>query len=380
MTIGSFFLLIVVIFLAGVAFYYYFQVKERAKTKTVSPYTEGLLAVLQGDRLRAIQKLRETVASDSTNIDAYLRLGSLFAEMGDLSRAIKVHRTLTLRADLKTSQKIEVYRALAKEYTLTSDSARTLESLQQILSMSKKDLWALEQKCILQEAQEDWAGAYDSAVKLLNAGGTVSQRRLAVLKLHEGSALCRNKKERDGRIQFREAMKLDNTFVGPYLYWGDSYIRENRTEDAVKIWKRLLDVNPAQSYLAFERLEQHLFDLGRFSEVEQIYRTVIRTYPQNIHAYVALAKFLDKRGDRGDALSVLEDGVSHNPNSLWLRRRLIQMYGEMCDFDRVLALSRDVLSRVMKEGYEFSCSNCNHVSREPLWLCPKCNKLDSFNV
>lgn len=327
-----------------------------------------------------MHKLRETVNADSSNVDAYLRLGSLFAETNDLPRAIKIHRLLTFRADLSSAQKVEVYRALADDYLRAVDNPRALEALEHILTLSKRDRWALEKKMELQIVQSDWAGAVETAEKLNQAGGNVAPRHMAVLKVQEGLRLCREKKERDGRIQFREAIKFDNAYAAPYLYWGDSYIRESRTEDAIRIWRRLLEVNPARAHLVFDRLETYLFDLGQFSEIEEIYRSVTRTHPQNIHAYAALSKFLEKRGDRGDALAVLHEGLNHNPESIWLRRRMIQLYGEMRDVDRVLSVSREILSRVMKEGYDFRCTDCGHISNEPLWQCPKCRRLDTFGV
>lgn len=359
---------------------YFRDWKVRRNVSPMTPYAEGLRAVLDGDTVKAIQKLRETVTADTNNIDAYLRLGTLYAQSGDLARAIKIHRALTLRGDLIDRQKLDIYRALTEDYMKSGDTNRALESVNQMLGVAKKDPWALLQKSELLASQGQWQAAYDSAEKLNGHGTTSTSRRLSVLKTLDGARLCANGKERDGRIQFRQAIKHDATLVAPYLYWGDSYVREHRIEDAVKIWRRLIDVNPAQSYVAFERLESHLFDLGRFSEIEQIYRGVIGSYPQNVHAYAALSRFLRKKGDAGGAITILRDGLEHNQESLWLRRRLIRMYHDVHDVDGVLNMSREVLSRVMKENYEYACSNCGNVSREPVWVCPKCNKVDSYNV
>lgn len=236
------FLLIILIIAAGFA-YIYVQRKERTRTAPVTPYAEGLRAQLDGDRAKAIQKLREVVAADTSNVDAYLRLGTLFAESGDTLRAIKVHRSLTFRADLTTGQKIEVYRSLAEDYIKQGEPPRALEMLELLLSLSKKDRRALERKVELLIQRQEWEGAFEAAQRLASLGGDVKPRLLAVLKVQEGIKLCEAKKERDGRIRFREAMKYDNTSVAPYLFWGDFYIRENRAEDAVCIWRRLLSAN-----------------------------------------------------------------------------------------------------------------------------------------
>lgn len=380
MTFPDFLFLLVILIIAAIFAYIYVQRRERTRTSPVTPYAEGLRAVLDGDRAKAIQKLREVVSADTSNIDAYLRLGTLFAESGDTPRAIKVHRSLTFRADLTTVQKVEVYRALAEDYVKQGEAPRALEMLELLLSLSKKDRRALERKVELLIQRQEWSGAFEAAQRLASLGGDVAPRLLAVLKVQEGLKLRDAKKERDGRIHFREAIKYDNASVAPYLFWGDSYIRENRAEDAVRIWRRLLSANPAQAHLVFERLETHLFDLGRFSEIEQIYRALIRSYPQNVHAYAALSHFLDKRGDRSDAIAVLTDGLHRNPESLWLRRILVQIYGDIGDSGRAMEIARDILMRVMKTQYEFTCAGCGYVAAEPMWLCPRCQKLDTFNV
>ncbi|MCL4306112.1 tetratricopeptide repeat protein [bacterium] len=375
------FLFLLLLVAGGIGAATYFKDwKVRRSVSQTTPYAEGLKAVLDGDTARAIQKLRETVTSDTENIDAYLRLGALYAQSGDLARAIKIHRSLTLRGDISDRQKLDVYRALTDDYLRAGDTGRALECVNQMLGVSKKDAWALQNKSELLASQGQWQQAYETAEKLNGLSTSSAARRLAILKTLEGQRICSGGKERDGRIQFRQAIKHDAMLVAPYLYWGDSYVREGRIEDAVKIWRRLIDVNPAQSYVAFERLESQLFDLGRFSEIEQIYRSVIQSYPQNVHAYAALSRFLRKKGDAGGAITVLRDGLEQNPDSLWLRRRLIRLYHDVHDVDGVLNMSRDVLSRVMKENYEYSCSSCGHVSREPIWLCPQCHKVDTYNV
>ncbi len=379
MTTG-FLLFLFVVVIGAVFVFLYLQRRERRKLTVQSPYTEALHALLIGDQPHALQKLKQTVQGDTNNIDAYIRLGNLHIEMNDYARALKIHRMLTLRVDLTKAQRIDVYRALARDYTVMKDFPRALESLDQILQLSKNDVEALKAKQALLEKQKNWAAAFETAKKLQSVDGAVSFRRLAILKVQEALQIAEKGKEREGRLRLREAVRLDGTYPAPFLYWGNSYIREGRIEDAVNTWKKLLDRDPAHSYLIFQRLADNLFELGRFGEIEQIYREVLRKHPQNVHAYVALSKFLDKRGDQAESITVLEDGLDKNPESLWLRRRLIRIYGELGNLDRLRTLSRDILSRVMKEAYEFTCKECGFVTREALWHCPKCGALDSFGV
>ncbi|MBU1937316.1 tetratricopeptide repeat protein, partial [bacterium] len=253
MTTGFLLFLLVVVIGAVVAFLY-LQRRERRKLTVQSPYTEALHALLIGDQPHALQKLKQTVQGDTNNIDAYIRLGNLHIEMNDYARALKIHRMLTLRVDLTKAQRVEVYRALARDYTVMKDFPRALESLDQILQLSKNDVEALKAKQALLEKQKNWAAAFETAKKLQSIDGAVSFRRLAILKVQEALHLAEKGKEREGRLRLREAVRLDGTYPAPFLYWGNSYIREGRIEDAVNTWKKLLDRDPAHSYLIFQRL------------------------------------------------------------------------------------------------------------------------------
>ena len=144
---------------------------------------------------------------------------------------------------------------------------------------------------------------------------------------------------------------------------------------------RLLDYFQGQSgFLVFKKMESVLFDLGRFGEMEQYYRSVLQNQPGNVHAIVALARLLSKMGENNAALDTLKEGLERNPESLWIRRNLILIYAEMKATDEVLALAQDVLERVMTEEYRFKCDNCGRVTTEPTWFCPVCKSWDSYEL
>ena len=65
-----------------------------------------------------------------------------------------------------------------------------------------------------------------------------SVKILALYKVESGLKCIKNGRERDGRIKFREAIKLDKKCASAYLYLSDSYIRENRYDDALTELKK----------------------------------------------------------------------------------------------------------------------------------------------
>ena len=76
--------------------------------------------------------------------------------------------------------------------------------------------------------------------------------------------LIEDKKERDGRLKFREALKIHDKCAPAYLYLADSYIREQRLSDAQDELIKFIEQIPELAYLAFERIQDILFEFGQF--------------------------------------------------------------------------------------------------------------------
>src|SRR3972149_1093221 len=87
----------------------FFEKKVKSESAV---YVEALLDLLDGREESAFSKLRQAVAEDSENLDAYLRLGQILREYGKPERALQVHKDLTLRGGLKSEQKASVLRQL----------------------------------------------------------------------------------------------------------------------------------------------------------------------------------------------------------------------------------------------------------------------------
>ncbi len=354
--------------------------RSRKKRPSPSPYTEALNYLIDGNVTQAAQKLREAAQKDSSNVDAFLRLGNIYRDTGKVQRAIKIHTELTLRSELTPTMRMEVYRELALDYTAAGNIVRALEYIDTLLQHNKRDRWALQQKQSLLEQRGDFRGAFDQEKRIQNLDGVTNFLKLALIKSQEGIELFHQGKGRDARLRFREAIKIQAGCAPAYLYWGESYLKEDRVQDSVNIWAKFVKANPAEAYLAFQSMESVLFDLGRFGEMEAHYRKILDQRPGDVNALVALAKFLHKKGESQSALEVLKDGLDRNPDSLWIRRNMILIYTHMKDTENVLALAHDILERVMTEEYHFKCQECGYTTTEPTWFCPKCRSWDSYDL
>jgi lipopolysaccharide biosynthesis regulator YciM len=83
------------------------------KRKAYDPYVDGLKALVDGDRETAFQHLERAVRGSDAPVDAYLRLGTLLRESGEVGRALQLHQSLTVKTSLSRRERAILHQELA---------------------------------------------------------------------------------------------------------------------------------------------------------------------------------------------------------------------------------------------------------------------------
>ena len=332
-----------ILLLGSLVFYVgYERYVGKATKSTSSLYTEALKDLLDGREVVAFTKLRQVAAEDSGNIDAYLRLGQILRNNKKSDRALQVHKDLTLRGGLSAVDKAAILRQLAVDYKELGNQDMTEAALKELVSLQPQDRWAYSYLLQLQKEQAKWSEAYDTAAALLKLESDKSKKPLAVFKYRQGEQLYRQKEYHKARVLFKEAIGLDPTSVPAYIAVGDSYYDEERYEDAVNFWNKLIEAVPDQGHRVIERLKKSLYDLGRFGEIAQICEDILKHSPKNREARLTLAEFFEKKGDLEAAEEMLTRVVEDSPNDLESIMRLIQIYLERKDTVKIADLFRSL--------------------------------------
>jgi len=368
------FALLIVLAAAGLVYS-----KRQKRKKAFPPYTQAMTLMLNGEYEKALLILRDVVMEDSDNIEAYILYGDILRKLGYCKRAAKIHKELTVRDSLKTDQLINIQRSLLLDYLEGKMYKDALHSAEELLVKTGSDLWTLQRQLEALEALSDWKHAAETAKKIQHVTDKYDKELLAIYKVMEGiKILAEDGKEHDARLKYREAIRIDDKLPLPYLELADSYLRDERTEDAIKEWKQLFIKNPQKAYFAFDKLETTLFESNRFQELENIYRRLIEEHPDNTRAVAALANFLHRKGETSEAIRICLEGLEIRPESLWLRRNLFRFLAFDGKFKEAADVGLEVLKMVTKEKEEFACKNCGFITYNPLWRCPQCGKWRSF--
>ncbi len=336
------FLTLLLISIFGYLFYDRFFKKTKKSDSVI--YTEALKDLLDGRQEQAFGKLRQLVTEDSNNIDAYLRLGQILRDNNRTEQALQVHKDLTVREDLVSAQKTLILKELYKDYLALKDVDMAQAALKELIEISSRDYWAHAQLLKLQESTQKWEDAYETASKLLKMESNKSKKPLAKFKYHLGQELLKKRDYHKSRVMFKEAIGLDPSFELAYISIGDSYSEEERHEDAVNFWNKMIEAVPTKGHLVIDRLKKRLFDLGRFGDIVDICQNILSHSNDNQLARYTLAEFYMKKGEIDTAVATLKEILELNPEDINAVLKLVKIYLDKGENKKVYDLLKKVES------------------------------------
>lgn len=352
--------------------YHYFSLKRNLKGQATREYAQSLNALLAGDRRASLAHLKQAAMKDSQNIEAYLHIGNLLRESNELQSALKVHKQQTIREGLSEKQTIRLNQALALDFMALGQYEKALEHLLVILGIDKKHLWTLKKQVECYERLGFWDEAFKVAQRVAKIEKVPNSQRLALYK----AELCRvhleKDNEKDGKSSFKEAIKQDSGCASAYYYLGTYYQRKQRPKEALSVFKELLRNAPEWSMLPFENLKEILYDLGNFSDIEQIYAEALKKNPNHPSIKFALADIYFKKGNTPKALAFYQQILKERPESVCSLLKSLKSMAKENKYQDAVTLAIEYLESGIEKQNPFICQVCDYHRAKPFWYCPKC--------
>ena len=338
-------------------------------------YIRGANFLLAGDPERAIAEFVQAVKLNSETVEAYLALGNLFRGQGDAARAVRVHQSITCRQGLPQRVVAQALYELGQDYR----ACGLLEQAGKVLwDALEKDPRMLEGWLLLEEVQEElgeWEQALRSQERISRLRKSDDRKVVAHLLVELGKAQMAGGDRKAARSSLKKAISINPLCLDAYLYLGDLYAQEGADPKAVAMWKRILELAPEFTFLAYDRLEHAFFRLGQVSGLEVLLRGQTDTNP---FSRFYLARHLRKKGELKEAAHILEGLVQEQPGWVQVRKELVQTYVEQGLKDRALAQCAALAAYVGESKPGFRCEDCGHQSLELSWKCPHCKQWDSM--
>jgi lipopolysaccharide biosynthesis regulator YciM len=316
--------IIIIIAIIVIAIAMMYSVKSKKSVSSDALYSEALSAILKGDNKEAVKLLKQVVSNDSDNIGAYLQLGNLLRSVNP-QQSVKIHQSLTVRPKLSKSISKEIHQALALDYAELSDYKRAKIEAEMVFKFDKNSLWVNQFLLQIAEKQRDWEPATELASKIQKLTGSRDNRQLAKIQLQAGNDQLDIDENKKALQHYHSAVKLDPTFSTPYLHIGNIYENENNLKKAIINWEKHIINSENSDTNIYKKIESALFDLGRFSEVEQFYLRVLAEKPYDKNAIVKLSNLLNDKGDKEEAIELVDNAINLNEESITARLMKIKI-------------------------------------------------------
>lgn len=375
--ISTYWWVIFLIFIAFLGLIFSFEKKKDQASKHISQnYIDGLKAMIEGDEHGAFVKLKQTVSEDSDNIDAYLRLGDLLRKKGQHQKAVQIHRQLLLRKNLDSATIALIWKCLALDFISAKKFNMADEILEKIAKESAHKKWARERILEVLEKSNQWEKAYETGKEIY--GSKEQQSRLAVYKYLAGMEMFKAGEYHKARLDYKESLHHDDKFTQSYIMIAESYLAENRKEEAAEFFKKLCQEVPGEAYQIFYKMEQTMFELGQFSEVESVYRQMLPKSPNDPDILRSLAVIAEKKGDINGAIDALNQVVMAFPDDMAAASRLAGLYIESGQKQKATRLLQNIYEQSPLRKHYYACPYCHAETTKVEMVCPSCGKVGPY--
>jgi len=371
----TWFVIILIIGLFAAAIIYLLRRREGSSQQNTA-YLNALKYMAEGDSRKAVEQFKEAVKQDSDNIDAYLKLGDILREQHLLKNAIRLHRDLSLRANLKAEEKNKILLSLALDYWENGQMKQAETYFTKLLETKEYKEVAIPYLLRILEKNEH----FQEAIKILDSSSFQKeekyQRKRIRLKMQGALLTEANGDGKQARILLKEVLKTMPDYTLASAFIGASYIKEERPEDALQVWTNFCETFPDKAHLLFPQLEKTYFELGNFAKIQELYERLLKAAPENVYVYLALSGILRKKGDHKTALSLIEDALGLNVDGDLLNRELVRILFEMEQYKKAATKAVDWLHlRADEAALFYVCANCGHKSDTLYLKCPDCGTI-----
>jgi len=373
------YLIVILCFCAiGFLFFYIFRLKPSRETGAKELYSEGLDMMINGMQRSAYNNFKKIVDMDTNNIKAYLRLGQVLRESGNATNALKIHKGLTIRQNLSSYDKLELYKNISLDYFELGNIERAIEQSLKILKLDSKNSWAISQLIKYYIKLNEWEKATEYLETFQRVNKVSNPHKLGLFIIQQGRILLNDNNFNAARRKFEKALAIDTTLIAAYYFIAESHSKEsdkyfNRAEkiddknseeykklfdqalvslsNAIPMWIKYSKTKPKQSWMVIHLLKDALFALDRYDELEYILKEIMDQDENNSEVVATLADMYAHKGDLDNALDIVNTSVHKDSNSLIIKLIKLKLLSLNGEFNVSKGLDDIIHFLVTDEGY-----------------------------
>ncbi len=265
-------------------------------------YNEALKAIIDNNHEKAFMILKDIIAKDSNNTEAYLLLGNLLRDR-DIDQATKIHQSIIVRPKLSKELKMQIHQALGLDYLELDKVARAEDEFKKMLEIDSKNRWSLRILKNIATDNKSWKDALEYEKKLIKYYPEIKKRDESKLNYFIAMDYKDKNNEKNYLYYLKKSIKVNNPYSESYLELSSHYV--DNTGLAMEYLMKFSQANPSGSVSAFKKIEHLLFDDKRFDDVENLYKKILKdTF--NSYAFNRLIDIYLEKSQKDEAMELVD--------------------------------------------------------------------------
>jgi lipopolysaccharide biosynthesis regulator YciM len=297
--------------------------------------------------------------------------------VGQVERAIELHRALLDRTDLSRAERAHTLASLGTDYRRAGLLDRAAQAYDEALEVDPRNVHALEGQQKQFEEQREWRQAYEAQTRLARLRKSDDGLVLAYLQTEMGNEAARAGLWDEAEAAFRTALSLDQRATPAYLALADLW-GERDPRRAASILESAIAAAPERAYLTFEPLKKAYATSGETSRFVALCEKLIEQDSRDWRARLALARHLRGEDRPGEALGLLLRALEANPHVLLIHLeiwRTLRALGQLGPEEERYAATVEESALYVDPHI---CTACRYRADAMLWRCPHCHEWNTF--
>src|SRR5512139_3992250 len=258
-------------------------------------YTEGLHCLATGHLESAIHELGKVLRDHPDAVEVQQVLSHLYREVGQVERAIEIHRGLLARHDLTRAERAYALASLGTDYRKAGFLDRAAQAYADALDVDPRNLHALAGQQKLHEEQRQWREAYEIQTRLARMRKSGDGLVLGFLQAEMGrEALVAGRRDA-AEEAFLTALSLDRRVFPAHLGLAELWL-DRDPRRAAHLLEDAVAAAPERAYLAFPALQKAYAAAGEPSRFAALCERLVGQDPRDWRARLALARHLRGEG------------------------------------------------------------------------------------
>ncbi|PLY01933.1 MAG: hypothetical protein C0623_04665 [Desulfuromonas sp.] len=353
--------------------------KEKKLQEVGAIYREGVGRLLSGDIKKAHSLLQKALDKDPVRIEAYIAMASVYFQEGRSEEGTN----LLLKAKNIDPKSLEVLFKLATSYEETGNDDEAAAAYQDILNIEKDNRKALRALRELHIKHGRWPEALDLQKKVLKVGpgsNRLNEEKKKLLSLRY--EVAHNSLDGDeidqAKSTFKEIIREDAEFTPARVSLGDAYLKQNRADDAVKVWQ--------DGYLALgksvflSRLEDFYLNAEDPSTLLGIYKSFLDQRDNDLILRLFYGKLCLRLEMVDEALEQLYAVESAGVETPQLHLLLAEAHRRRNRIDESVDQYKKALGVDGRLRINYVCDTCSAIAEEWKSRCGSCGSWGSFSV